>query len=123
MSHPDEYLRPWTIGLTELNAKAASFLRAGDNESVDHFIKLMLTGRVKHQFSDCRVILNAWHGAAQNAPGDITVTGDFDSLIGFTNNLPFLAPINILPIPLFNWTLTKNVHVLAPYTDRDVSVD
>lgn len=123
MSHPDEYLRPWNVGLPELNAKAAAFLREGDNDSVDRFIKLMLAGRVNHEFSDRRVILSAWEGIPVHTAADITSTGDFDSLIGFTNNLPFTIPIGMIPIPQFDRILKKDVHVLAPYVDRDVSVE
>lgn len=121
MSYPDEFLQPWQIGLPELNAKANELITLGDDDSVDDFIRLMLAGRVEHELVQRRVLLNVWQGVPNHVAENLSIMGDFDSLIGFTNNLPFKTNISVLPVPLFNRTLTKNVHVKVKYLDRIVS--
>ena len=123
MSYPDEFLHPWQVGLPELNRKAHDLITAADDDSVDAFVRLMLAGRVTHELSPRRVILNALQGIPTHSAADIRTLGDFDSLIGFTQNLPFRTHISVLPIPLFNRTLTKNVHVKVQYIDRHVGLE
>ena len=120
MAYPDEYLPILQLGIASLNDRARALLDVATLDSVDAFIRLMLAARVTHNLHPHRVYLNPLQDIGLPNPADITLTGDYDSLIGFTSTLPFRCPIDVTPIPLFSRTLKTNVHVKVRYTDRAV---
>ncbi|KAI6115495.1 hypothetical protein EDD16DRAFT_1708646 [Pisolithus croceorrhizus] len=44
-------------------------------------------------------------------PDDFTFIHDYDSIIGFSDNLPFRVPLGIFLVPPFNETLKKESHI------------
>ena len=122
--YPDEYLPVRTMGLLDMNAHARRLLESGGHDDVDAFIRLMLAGRFKDENGVMhRVLLSPSHNQPpiDEFESHVVYTGDFDSLIGFTHNLPFLHSLSVIPIPSFMFTLRKNIHLKLPWTDRRVS--
>ena len=119
MSYPDEYLPVLCLGLDDFNRRAFSFL---EQENFPQFIGLVLGGRTMDNGKLHRVVINPILSSASLMKSvKLTRYGDVDSVIGVTTQLPFTCPISIYPVPLFNRTLQKNVHVQYEYIDRMVS--
>lgn len=111
MEHPDEFLPPLRLGLSELVSHAQTLIEEGTEESIDNFIKLMLAGRFNVDGEEHRVIVNPRQGAVYPTPQMISMRGDFDSLVGFSSRLPIKRPLSVYPVPSFADTLTKPLHI------------
>lgn len=85
------------------------------------FLKFVLAGRRGMHLEDqTDVSLNT----AQGLPPfrRVTVTRDYDSLIGITRGLPYRVPMAIWPVPPFRDVLKQNAHILASVWVDGVSV-
>ena len=111
------------MGLLQFVTQAIEFLDEGTPESVDRFLDLVLAGRVKYDDEDVqhRVLINAVQEAVHPTMNDVQITGDFDSLIGFTKTLPLKGPLSVYAVPDFDKTLKKSVHITLPVEIRGVS--
>ncbi|KAI5984195.1 hypothetical protein F5J12DRAFT_787609 [Pisolithus orientalis] len=88
--------------------------RAKENrEQALKFLKFALAGWDGVDLDDqWNVTLNVLQGIQDIQ--DITITCDYDSLIGTTKTLPYRVPLTVWPAPSFRDTLTINNHVTAP---------
>jgi hypothetical protein len=102
-----------TLPLEQLSLSEFTYLmqQASNSEDELEFINTALCGRFTHQDRDCRVSLNARQEL--DHPAYPLFTRDFDSAIGITKNFPFLAALNVFPVPSFKETLKKGNHVKA----------
>lgn len=87
---------------SEQEEKAAAkafyrFVLAGRTYSEDHIPK--------------HITVNACQGLSPEV--DYSITRDFDSLIGYSKDLPYTQHIELSPIPNFRFTLKTNNHMLA----------
>ena len=123
--YPDEYLRPYTLSLADMNECADAALDRGDPDSVDSFIRLMIAGRLAEEADNIqrRVILDPWLRTPAINPADVGIRGDFDSLIGFTPRLPFNTPLSVSPNPNFKFTLKKPIHLTLPIAVRIIPTE
>ena len=89
---------------------AKSLLEQENVESaVEHFLQFALAGKFHDPLGNPRLVkLNPLLDSPSISTLQTTATRDFDSLIGITNDLPFLCPLAIYPIPTFRDTLTKS---------------
>ena len=108
------------MSLPDINIFALNLLNLGTDDSIDDFIRLMVAGRVPVEGITHRVLVNPFQDIPDHLPRDITITGDYDSLIGFTPNLPFKFPLAVYPVPPFNFTLKKNIHLTLDWTAPNV---
>lgn len=122
MEYPDEYCRPLQLSLADLIDQAKDYLNEGTPAAVDRFMRLMLAGRATVNGEKRRVFVNPMDGVSYPPQGSYTLTGDFDSLLGFCYTLPLKVPLAIYPVPSFAHTLTKSIHVKVPITINGVSV-
>ena len=101
--------------------RAKDFLSSGEYDDVDSFMELMLAGRLEVEDEPRRVMVNARQGVAHPRLPEATVTGDFDSLIGFSKNLPLRCALSVFPVPDFKLTLKKSIHLELEVTVDGVS--
>ena len=93
---------------------AQALLEENSTEAVDKFIQLVLAGRLTVAGEERRVFINPRQNAVFPTKEQCTLTGDFDSLIGFSKSLPLRVPVGIYPIPDFKFTLKSTIHVTLP---------
>ncbi len=115
-AYPDEYLPPRTVGLEEFLYDCRDFDNADDGHD---FLRYALAGRLEIEEVTHRLFINPTLNL--DAPDAPTISGDFDSLIGLTKQLPFTQAISIHAVPPFRETLTRDVHLTYPVV-RGVSV-
>ena len=99
------------LGLNAFVQKASQMLQ---QEDIDGFISLMLAGRIVHIGREHRVFVNPLRGLPVPDPDDLTLAGDFDSLLGFTKQLPLRVPLSVTPVPSFKSTLKNRCTFLSP---------
>ncbi|KAL7282808.1 hypothetical protein ACG7TL_004285 [Trametes sanguinea] len=110
MEYPDEVLPFLNLTLPQLIQRANNHIAGG---WVDNLIRLMLAGRSCENGDDIehRVYVDPISGFDPPTGPDVTLTGDFDSLIGVTAGLPLNVPLAVYPAPPFQLTLRKPVHI------------
>ncbi|RPD52010.1 hypothetical protein L227DRAFT_568886, partial [Lentinus tigrinus ALCF2SS1-6] len=111
MNYPHEYLPIRQVGLRDLYKDSEPMIQ---NMWSEDLALLHLAGRYSDGNNIQRVFVNPSQGMDRASRANCTLTGDFDSLIGFTRDLPLKMPLSIYPVPLFSETLTRPVHVPAP---------
>ena len=116
MQYPNEFLRPVQLGLTDFVDYAKGFLEENTPDAVDNFINLVLAGRLSLAGEERRVFLNALQGAKTPSLDDVTLTGDFDSLIGLSRDLPYTTSFSIFPVPPFRDTMKADNHLVRSIT-------
>ncbi|KAI0781225.1 hypothetical protein BD413DRAFT_503657, partial [Trametes elegans] len=123
MEYPDEVLPFLSLSISQLIERASDHLSGG---WVDNLIRLMLAGRscegedkVEH-----RVYVDSTAGFTHARADEVTLTGDFDSLIGVTERLPLNCPLLVFPAPSFQKTLRTSVNITmrAPRGGRQAEV-
>lgn len=102
-----------TLPLQQVSLSQFVYLmqQASSSEDELEYINTALCGRVTLDDVDYRVSLNARQEL--DHPESPQFTRDFDSAIGITKNLPFLAAFNVFPVPSFKETLKRGNHVKA----------
>lgn len=118
LPYPDDHLpnqRPRS--LHEMNEEFEELL-IGPNRSTGHFARLILAGRYRGDMSessanDFRYKINVRSGLVGTAHRreDYVITGDWDSAIGMTEDLPFTVAMAIFAVPPFRDTLKKTNHI------------
>lgn len=118
LPYPDDFLhlqRP--RALHEINAEFEELL-IGRNKSVSHFVRLCLAGRYRENLAessanDYRYKINVRSGLSGIAYPEENwiITGDWDSAIGMTEDLPFTVPMAFFAVPPFRDTLKKSNHI------------
>lgn len=118
LPYPDDFLplqRPRS--LEEMNEEFEELL-LGKNSNISYFVRLCLAGRYREDLmessaNDYRYKINVRSGLSGIAhpPEDWVVTGDWDSAIGMTEDLPFTVPMAIFAVPPFRDTLRKTNHI------------
>lgn len=118
MDYPNEPLPDRQLSLLEtvkLHRRAVEIWNEmGNNATVDdrsQCINTILCGRWPDP--ELRMSLNARQGALVPDLADCTVTRDYDSIIGLTDDLPYTIPLSIYPIPSFKFCITRPVHIWA----------
>ncbi|KAL7281845.1 hypothetical protein ACG7TL_005168 [Trametes sanguinea] len=107
MRYPDEILPHLQLGIPDLVARAKAALDAGYS---DDFVSLMVAGRATVDGEDHRLLVSGYQNVEPARLEDCTLTGDFDSLIGFTPRLELKVPLSVYPVPSFKHTLRTSVH-------------
>ena len=109
--YPDEQLPTEQWSLQEISALAGDFLDP-DDSLVEGFVELMLAGRRLTLNGPRRINIDVHKDCIDPATlDDITITRDFDSIIGVTTNLPFSNAISVYPVPNFRDCVNKPVHI------------
>ena len=114
LPYPDEPLPVRAFGFVQFNGLCNELLNRQspdrDNDTTD-FVRFALAGRYI-LFDELR---RAYVHPTLTLPPvldvPLTLTRDFDSLIGISNDLPFSVPISIFPVPRFRDTLTSDNHL------------
>ena len=122
MEHPDEWLEPQTLSLQQFVQRSLEFFQELEHSQTgfDNFLKFTLAGRLQEGESQRRVLVNPRHGGTILDRSCCTLTGDFDSLIGFTDTLPLKVPLAVYPVPSFKDTLSKTIHLKLEIRQRGV---
>lgn len=100
--------------LSEFIAEAVRYHGEKDNgHNEEHkFLKFVLAGRRGLALEDqCTITLNVTQGQADIR--NVTMTRDYDSLIGTTKTLPYSVALTVWPIPSFRDTITANNHITS----------
>lgn len=80
-----------------------------EQEDVERFLQFTLAGKFHDPLGNPRrVRVNPLLDSPSISTLQTIATRDYDSLIGITNDLPFLCPLAIYPIPTFRDTLTQS---------------
>ncbi|OSC96287.1 hypothetical protein PYCCODRAFT_1472752 [Trametes coccinea BRFM310] len=116
MRYPDEILPHIQLGIPDLVARGKAALDAGYS---DDFVSLMVAGRAMSNDEEHRVFVSGYQNVEPARMEDCVLTGDFDSLIGFTPRLALRVPLSIYPVPSFKHTLRNPVHVSIPVHNGD----
>jgi hypothetical protein len=124
--YPDEYLRRTVVSLPQLVEKYEELL-FGENYAVPQFVRMALAGRLERYpdspDEDYKYIVSVSRDVLIPTDEDQYVaTGDFDSAVGQTSNLPFTTSLGVFPIPSFQDTLTKNNHCKGVAYDSHVCI-
>ena len=111
MQYPDEQLPTAVYSLQEFNQIAQELYSANELDRLD-FVNFVLGGRRKTENRVERVHIDVFQNHISLAGrDDITITRDYDSLIGITSNLPFCLPIAIYPAANFRDSLKTSNHI------------
>ena len=78
-----------------------------------------LTGR--HPDRKTQAVINPLTNRMPNRASP-TVRRDYDSLIGFTDDIPIISPLNVYPVSRVEDTLTSNIHIKVPFPVYDGQV-
>lgn len=103
---PDETYPVSELSLQEFNTLASEMC-----ENTAAFVEFVLAGRYKVYDQYRRVVLRPDREWYTPAAMPITLTRDYDSLLGLTRTLPFRKEIHVYAVPSFNDTLTKDNHM------------
>ena len=82
------------------------------------FIRFALTGAY-HGTEPHQAVLNPLQNALENHR--VSVVRDYDSLLGLSAQILFDNPITIYPAAKFEDTLSKNIHLSAPFVSQAIS--
>lgn len=121
MRQPDEDLPHKQVSLQE-------FLQIADNllyekQDVYKFVRFVLAGRYIGEGPMSRVFVNAKQGLHTGLPdGAVNVTRDYDSILGISNDLPYMSALAVFPLPPFKETLKKNNHMCSLAYNSRVSI-
>lgn len=136
-----EDLEPFrTYSLRQFNAKAQELLREDHfegllsgvplhdaayrrnvqdkNEAIADSIKFVILGHECVEGHTARLDLLKNFISEPWAEANVVVRRDYDSLIGYGDNLPYRRALEVYPIPSFRDTLTSNVHIKKKFTIR-----
>jgi hypothetical protein len=113
LSYPNQWCptQEWT--LRKFHQTARTYLHADCPDALDYFLKLVLAGQaLDEQGKIIRVHLIPEDDTPffDSLDGAVAVR-DFDSLLGVSNDLPFVRSFSIFPVPSFRDTLVKNNHL------------
>ena len=118
-SYPDEPLPELQLSLKGFNDIAYNLLDYSTSNRVDpmhhRFVNFVLAGRYRPHLSDqeWRVSIDVHKGLTPTDElENITITRDYDSVIGITTKLPFRTSIALCPIPNFAFSLKKSNHLV-----------
>lgn len=116
--YPDDRdQNPTQLSLEQFCHKAnrlyAALQNSSDAKEAEHatrFNQFVLAGRTRNRHGvPGHVTLNACQGLLEIE--ELTVTRDYDSLIGISKDLPFTHHLELLPVPPFKLTLKTPNHV------------
>lgn len=108
MNYPDEQLATVQLSLRDF-VEIAEALASGGN--MNSFARFVLSGRLERDGKDHSVFLNARQAVQVPPKGQYTTTGDIDSVIGASTDLPYKQSLGIFPLAPFRDTLKDNVHI------------
>lgn len=116
--YPDEYFpRPLTLNLRQVNELYQKLL-FGNRASTSRFVRVALSRRFsRREFDhpDQDRMVEIGNLAADSEPlgpnANVTLTGDWDSLISKSRTFPYAKPFSIYSVPPFRETLTKTNHL------------
>lgn len=121
MNRPDEDLPKKQVTLHEFLHLADSLLHT--RQDVKAFVRFVLAGRYSavEDGPMSRVFMNAKQGLHTGLPDpDLQVTRDYDSIIGISKDLPYMAAVQVFPIAPFRETLKKTNHIKSLAYDSRV---
>ena len=83
------------------------------------YMKYVITGQdeVNDTTARIQVLRDALPGSWID--DNVEITRDFDSLIGWSEDLPYEIPLDVFPVPNFRNTLTKSIHLKHPVVRND----
>ncbi|KAF9470974.1 hypothetical protein BDN70DRAFT_939291 [Pholiota conissans] len=108
-SDDDPAHRVKSLTVAEFVSHAKELYKA---DALDDFAKFVLTGiydNVQHQVDPIK--------DAVQASDQISVLRDYDSVLGIHDNICVQAAITIYPVPKFEDTLVRNVHIKRSFTN------
>ena len=119
---PDQYLIPHVLSLQQFVKTAHD---VGDEDEGDQLANFVLAGHGRvfvdefghPELRPARVFVNPRLNLSGPNLGRYSIRGDFDSVIGLTEKLPFTKAISWHAFPIFSDTLTTDVHIKVPITN------
>lgn len=115
LPYPDEDLPERQMSLAQFNQRALRYLEQAEYIGHAAFVQFVLAGRYEHHQESRRAILDPELDAVPLVQEELTLTRDFDSLIGISTNLPFTTSFNIFPVPPFRDTMIADNHLLYSF--------
>lgn len=120
MRAPDEELPQKQVTLQEFLQIADGLLY--NQQDVFQFVRFMLAGRYTGDGAMARAFVNVKQGLHTGLPdNEVTVTRDYDSIIGISQDLPYMSALAVFPLAPFKETLKKNNHMKSLAFDSRVS--
>ncbi|EPS92536.1 hypothetical protein FOMPIDRAFT_1020991, partial [Fomitopsis schrenkii] len=127
-AHPDAVLPHEELGLQQFNRLAKRILE-GDGDHVFDFTRAVLAGRYFDEIDaqERRIYLDGLYGLTHPTvgPRDVPlardqyrISRDYDSILGYSETLPYNQTIGIFPVPPLQETLSKAVHITVPCRNR-----
>jgi hypothetical protein len=110
-------LEDWTLEEYVARLKAHWHYSGDENETeaaeaLERFVHVGLTGRAPGG-KTTRISLTDAYVTPEQA-SRFTIRRDYDSLIGWSTDLPLQCPVDIYLIPRFRDTLKKDIHIQYP---------
>ena len=81
-----------------------------DIDPVD-FVRLALAGKYDNDGLQSKIYVNPLHHVDSPSLDAVTITRDYDSMIGITRSLPFSTFVTIYPVVPFKETLKRDNHI------------
>jgi hypothetical protein len=95
---------------------------ANGASALEQFVRLGITGRMRRTNKVARIIMTDCYVTPEQV-SEFTIRRDYDSLIGWSHDLPLQCPVDIYMIPRFRDTLKKDIHIKYPLRVRTNGVD
>lgn len=109
-------MNPAQRSLEAFVTRAQGFYVEADGSDGMDFVRYVLAGRD----GEDHIFVNAAQGLDALEDSTFDVTRDFDSAIGITENLPFIAPLAIFPLSPFSETLTRKCNGVVGHVFENV---
>ena len=127
--HPDFRLPREEMSLRRFNRIAREIL-TGQGDEVYEYVLAVLAGRYYTPNNELkRIVIDPLRGlthptacAYDDVPteDEFKISRDYDSILGFSDTLPYKVPLAIYPVPPYKETLSKAVHITVPCRSRSV---
>ena len=127
-SHPDAVLQREEMGLRRFNRLASTILN-GPGDNVYEYVLAVLAGRYYEGNDLRRIYIDGLYGLTHPTAcsydevptaQQYKISRDYDSILGYSDSLPYKMPIAIFPVPPHRETLAKKVHITVPCRSRSV---
>lgn len=134
--HPDALLPKQELSLRQFNNLASGFHddpnpAIPNEDKVTDFVRTVLEGRYYGDDDvERRIYIDAIKGLREGtlapyghppAETQYQLCRDYDSIIGYSDNLPYDTALGAFVVPPFKEGIRKNLHITVPITTREVS--
>lgn len=135
-AHPDALLPKLELSLRQFNNLANNLHDNPDptiesHQKVMDYIRVVLEGRYTENDEERRIYIDGMKGLTPGSvipyglvpeQNEYQISRDFDSVIGYSDTLPYAIPIAAYVVPPFNEGIRKDLHIKTDITTLAVSV-